>query len=211
MVNPAEGSLHDWVVTQRMSNNHALCIDEQQACLMPRAARSSTWQCCLSEVNNCLVTHVSMLERNSMYVVYCLSLCMLSAHCLRLIEGLHEKVGSPSWSKWQIASAIASRLFFSESSLLQSLLTILKDLVKQSVPRSLLANVSPFASCCSSVSVPAVWCGETVSKAGFANRLTDTCWTHLVLWMTPWGARLQKQAPAWLLTRDQLLQMGLRQ
>ena len=90
---------------------------------------------------------------------------MLSAQCLRLIEGLHEKVGSPSWSKWQIASAIASRLFFSESSLLQSLLTMLKDLEKQSVPRSLLKNVSPFASCCSSVRVSADQYGVIVSKA----------------------------------------------
>ncbi len=80
-----------------------------------------------------------------MYVVYCLSPLILSAHCFRVIEGLHVKAGSPSWSKWQIARAIASRFFFSESNLLQSLLTMLRLLVKQSVPRSVLMNVSPAA------------------------------------------------------------------
>ena len=90
-------------------------------------------------------TYVSMLDRNSMYVVYCLSSLMLSAHCLRLIEGLQVNVESPSWSKWQIARAIASLLFLSESSLLQSLLIMLRDLVKQSVPSNLFTNDSPVA------------------------------------------------------------------
>lgn len=80
-----------------------------------------------------------------MYVVYCLSSLMLSAHCLRLIEGLQVNVESPNWSKWQMARAIANLLFLSESSLLQSLLIMLRDLVKQSVPSNLLTNVSPVA------------------------------------------------------------------
>ena len=131
----------------------------RQGCVMT-AVHANVWLCTRVKA------YVSMFDRNSMYVVYCLSLPMLPAHCLRLMEGLHEKVGSPSWSKWQMANAIASRLFFSESSLLQSLLTMLKDLVKQSVPKSLFTKVSPFASCCSSVIRPTT--GSTVlSRAGF--------------------------------------------
>ena len=118
-----------------------------------------TGNCIVFNINMSVIimvikAYVSMLDRNSMYVVYCLSLCILSAHIFRLMEGLHVKVGSPSWSKWQMANAIASRLFFSASSLLQSLLTMLKDFVKQSVPNKLLTKVSRSASCCSSVRLP---------------------------------------------------------
>ena len=81
-----------------------------------------------------MCAYVSTFDKNSMYVVYCLSVVMLSAHSLRLMEGLQVKVGCPSCCK-----------FLSESRDWQSLLTMDKDLVKQSVPRSLLTKLSPDA------------------------------------------------------------------
>lgn len=81
-----------------------------------------------------------------MYVAYCLSSFMLSAHCLRLMEVLQVNAGSPSCFKWQIAKPMASLLLFSESIFLQSLLMMFKAFVKQSVPSSLFTKLSPEAS-----------------------------------------------------------------
>ena len=102
-----------------------------------------------------MCAYVSAFDKNSMYVMYCLLSVMLSAHSLRLMDGLQVKVGWPSCCKWQIAKSMASLLFLSESRDRQSLSTMDKDLVQQSVPRSLLTKLSPDACFCSSLRFPA--------------------------------------------------------